>query len=108
MSKMGSAEWMNIFFFTILAFGLAFLSANFTLASEEQVLQIKETLIKSFSIRFFIYYLLGVVFVLLITTANRILIRTEVIPAFDHKRMMRIGLVIMFIMIFIGTTLFFN
>lgn len=106
--KIGSAEWMNIFFFSVLAFGLAFLSANFTLASEEQVLVIKETFIKSFVIRFLIYYLLGLVFVLLITTVNRILIKTGVIPEFDFKRLMKIGFVIMFVFIAIGTYLFLS
>ena len=105
--KISSAEVMNIFFFCILGFGLAFLSSNFFLGTEENMLALKETIVKSFTIRFFIWYLLGVVFVLLITTVNRILIRTGVLPGFNYKRLMKVGLGIMFIMIFIGTYLFF-
>ena len=105
--KISSAEVMNIFFFCILGFGLAFLSSNFFLGTEENMLALKETIVKSFTIRFFIWYLLGVVFILLITTVNRILIRTGVLSEFNYKRLMKVGLGIMFVMIFTGTYVFF-
>ena len=105
--KISSAELMNIFFFCILGFCLAFLSSSFFLGTEDNMETLKETVVKSFAIRFFIWYLLGVVFVLLITTVNRILIRTGVLAEFNYKRLMKVGLGIMFVMIFIGTYVFF-
>lgn len=108
MKSLTVGELMSNFFLFILGFGLAFLSANFFLGTEEVLEAMKEDLLKNFALRFFMWYLLGAVFVMLIVGANRILMKTEVIETYPYKRLITSGLIVMFVEIFIGTYIFFS
>lgn len=106
--KFTSAEYLNIFFFLVIGAGLFFLSSSFDLATTEQFNYYKEHILKYFTIRFLMWYLIGVVFVLLIGTANRVLIKTQVIESFSYKRLINLGLIIMAVIVFLGTYTYFN